>query len=117
MNIEFFREYCMSKKGVKETFPFNETIMVFKVLDKMFTLTNLESDFRINLKCEPEKAINLREKYHDVLPGYHMNKKHWNTIIINGSIHDNILKKCIDESYELVVSNMTKKNRKLLYEM
>lgn len=117
MNIEYLREYCMTKKGVSETFPFDKNTLVFKVLDKMFALTNLENDFRINLKCEPEKAINLREKYTAVLPGYHMHKKHWNTIIIDGSISDEKIKKWIDESYFLVVDKMTKKNKKLLSEM
>ena len=117
MNIETFRKYCMSKKEVHETFPFDETTLVFKVLDKMFTLTDLEGDFIINLKCEPEKAIKLREKYPPVLPGYHMSKKHWNTIIIDGSISDDILKQWIDESYDLVVSKMTKKKKQLLNEV
>ncbi|MCF8368195.1 MAG: MmcQ/YjbR family DNA-binding protein [Bacteroidales bacterium] len=114
MNIEEFRLYCLSKKEVTESFPFDETTLVFKVLGKMFALTDLESDFSINLKCDPEKAIELRGKYPNVLPGYHMSKRHWNTIIIDGSIADNILKEWTDESYDLVVSNMPKKLRKTI---
>ncbi len=111
MNIESFRNYCILKKGVSESFPFNETTLVLKVLDKMFALTNLENDFSLNLKCNPEKAILLREKYEAVNPGFHMNKKHWNTINIDGSIPNRELKEWIDESYDLVVSKMTKKDK------
>ena len=114
MNIESFVEYCMSKKKVSENFPFDETTLVLKVLDKMFALTNLEGSFSVNLKCEPEKAIELREKYEAVAPGFHMNKKHWNTIIIDGSISDEILKSWVDDSYNLVVTKMTKKQKALL---
>ncbi|MCF6366055.1 MAG: MmcQ/YjbR family DNA-binding protein [Bacteroidales bacterium] len=117
MNIENFREYCLSKKAVSESFPFDKTTLVLKVLDKMFALTDLEDDFSINLKCEPEKAILVREKYNAVKEGYHMNKKHWNTIIIDGSIPDSKLKKWIDDSYNSVVSKMTKKNREKLLKM
>ena len=117
MNIENFREYCLSKKAVSESFPFDKTTLVLKVLDKMFALTDLEDEFSINIKCEPEKAINLREKYEAVKPGFHMNKKHWNTIAINDSISDFELKKWIDDSYNLVVSKMTKKNKEKLAEM
>ncbi len=111
MNIESFRNYCILKKGVSESFPFNETTLVLKVLDKMFALTNLENDFSLNLKCNPEKAVLLREKYEAVNPGFHMNKKHWNTINIDGSIPNRELKEWIDESYDLVVSKMTKKDK------
>ncbi|MBT3209535.1 MAG: MmcQ/YjbR family DNA-binding protein [Bacteroidetes bacterium] len=114
MNIESFREYCLSKKGVSESFPFDETTLVFKVLDKMFALTDTESDFRINLKFDPEKAIELREQYEAVIPGYHMSKKHWNTIIIDGSIPDSMLSKWIDGSYNIIVSKMPKYKQKEL---
>lgn len=80
MNIEELREYCISKKDVTESFPFDETTLVFKVRGKMFALTDLEGELSINLKCDPDLAIELREKYPAVQPGYHMNKKHWNTI-------------------------------------
>ena len=109
MNIEQLREYCLAKKGATEEFPFDETTLVFKVMGKMFALTDLEEDFSINLKCDPEKAIELREKYPTVLPGYHMNKKHWNTIIIDGSVPDNLLYSWIDDSYQLIVEKLPKK--------
>jgi len=108
MNIEDLREYCLSKKGVSESFPFDETTLVFKVMGKMFLLTDTEDDFSINLKCNPEKAIELRERYPSVQPGYHMSKKHWNTVFIDGSIDDELLHKWIDDSYDLVVGKLTK---------
>jgi len=108
MNIESFREYCLKKKGVTESFPFDETTLVFKVMGKMFTLTDTEDDFSINLKCNPEKAIELREKYFAVQPGYHMSKKHWNTIKIDGSISDEVIYQWVDDSYKLVVDKLTK---------
>jgi len=117
MNIENFRNYCLDKKGVSESFPFDETTLVFKVLDKMFALTDTENEFSINLKCEPEKAIMLREQFTDVKPGFHMNKKHWNTITITNNISNNLLKEWIDDSYNLIVSKMTKKNKELLKNM
>jgi predicted DNA-binding protein (MmcQ/YjbR family) len=111
MNIETFREFCLQKKGVTESFPFDESTMVLKVLDKIFAITDLFDEFKIALKCDPEKAIELRERYNSVKPGYHLNKKHWNTIIIDGSIPDETLKNWINESYELVVSMMPMKIR------
>jgi len=111
MNIEEFRDYCLSKKMVTEEFPFDKTTLVFKVAGKMFALTDIEDDFSINLKCDPEKAIELRELYPCVLPGYHMSKKHWNTIIIDGSVNDQMLYEWIDHSYELVVMGLPKKIR------
>ena len=114
MNIEELREYCLSKKGVTESFPFDETTLVFKVMDRMFALTDLEGDLSVNLKCDPEKAIELRERYPAVIPGYHMNKKHWNTILIDGSIPDSLIFFLIDHSYELVVKGLSQKKRKEL---
>jgi predicted DNA-binding protein (MmcQ/YjbR family) len=109
MNIEEFREYCLEKKGVTEELPFDETTLVYKVLGKMFALTDTESEFSINLKCDPEKVIELREAYPEsVLPGYHMNKKHWNTIIIDGRISDKLLYTWVDDSYSLVVEKLPK---------
>lgn len=116
MNIETLRKYCLSKKGVHEDFPFDDTTLVFKVLDKMFALTNLEDDFFVNLKCEPNKAIILREEYDAVIPGFHMNKRHWNTIKIDGTISDKTVKEWINDSYNLVIAKMTKKDRKILAE-
>lgn len=109
MNIENLREYCISKKGVTESFPFDETTLVFKVMNKMFALTDLEGDLSVNLKCDPVKAIALREQYAAVKPGYHMNKKHWNTVLIDGSIPTDVIKQWIDDSYNLIVNSLTKK--------
>lgn len=109
MNIETLREYCISKKGVTESFPFDENTLVFKVMNKMFALTNIEGDLSVNLKCDPEKAIALREEYDAVLPGYHMNKKHWNTVKIDGSIPAGLIEAWIDDSYTLIVNTLTKK--------
>lgn len=111
MNIETFREYCLSKKGGTEEFPFDETTLVFKVMGKMFALTDLEGEFSINLKCDPEKAIDLREKYTAVKPGYHMNKQHWNTVTDDGSVTDDLLYNWIDDSYELVIEKLPKSKK------
>ncbi len=102
MNIESLREYCISKKQVTESFPFDDETLVFKVSGKIFALVSLGDDFTINLKCDPALALELRERYSAVTPGYHMNKKHWNTINIDGSIPDNEILKWIDHSYDLV---------------
>lgn len=109
MNIEELRDYCLSKKGVTESLPFDDTTLVYKVMGKMFALTDTQGDLSMNLKCDPEKAIELREKYPAIQPGYHMNKKHWNTIYIDGSISDEDLRIWIDESYWLIVNSLPKK--------
>ncbi|MCU0348204.1 MAG: MmcQ/YjbR family DNA-binding protein [Saprospiraceae bacterium] len=116
MNIEELRTYCLQKKGVEETFPFDEETLVFKVLGKMFALTGLdEIECSANLKCDPEWAIELRETYpDDITPGYHMNKKHWNTVKCEAGLEDAFLKKLIDHSYELVVASLPKKMRDAL---
>lgn len=106
MNIEDYRAYCLSKPGVTEDFPFDEVTLVFKVAGKMFVLTSLDSDFTINLKCDPDLAIELREKYPAVQPGYHMNKKHWNTVAVDGSIPNKLILEWTDHSYNLVVSKL-----------
>ena len=115
MNIEELRAYCISKKGITEEFPFDETTLVFKVMDKMFALISLERlPAQVNLKCDPERAIELRGTYDGIiLPGYHMSKVHWNTILIE-QISPIILTELIDHSYGLVVSKLTKKNQNLL---
>jgi predicted DNA-binding protein (MmcQ/YjbR family) len=103
MNIEALREYCLSKPGVEETLPFGPDTLVYKVGGRIFLLTGLDNDdFRFNLKCDPDKAIELREEFPCVIPGYHMNKKHWNTIVVDGSVSNNQLKEWIDHSYQLV---------------
>ncbi len=114
MNIESLREYCLSKKGATESFPFDEVTLVFKVMNKMFALTNLDGELSINLKCDPEKAIALREQYLFVLPGYHMNKAHWNTIEITNSVPDKLLEEWIDDSYNLIVRSLTRKQQEEL---
>ncbi len=111
MNIEELRAYCIKKPGVTEEFPFDETTLVFKVKGKMFALTDLEDQFSVNLKCTPEDCIELRESYQAVVPGYHMNKKHWNTIYIDGTIPDSLIYEWIDASYNLVVKKLTKKQQ------
>ena len=106
MNIESFRDFCLSNKGVTEEFPFDELTLVYKVMGKIFVLTDVDNFKSINLKCDPERAMELREKYHAILPGYHMNKKHWNTVEIDGSISDPFLEELIMHSYELVVEKL-----------
>ena len=115
MNIEEIREYCITKPGVTEGFPFNDTALVFKVAGKMFTLLDLSEEERgISLKCDPELAIELREKHTEVTPAYHFNKKHWNTIIVGGSVSDQQIREWIDDSYDLVVQSLPKAKRETL---
>ncbi len=111
MNIEQFREYCLSKKGVEETFPFGEDTLVFKVMGKMFALTGLETHpASANLKCDPERAIELREEFDGLIrPGFHMSKVHWNTVELERNIPHELLTELIDHSYALVVNSLTKK--------
>ena len=104
MNIEIIREYCISKRNVTESFPFDEDTLVFKTGGRIFALVNLEGDLSLNLKCDPVLAIELRERYSSVIPGYHMNKKHWNTVYIDGSIPDREVFSWIDHSYDLVLN-------------
>lgn len=111
MNVENIREYCLDKLEVTESFPFNDTALVFKVCDKMFALLSLDEPLSISLKCDPEKAIDLREHHSSVIPGYHFNKKHWNTIYIDGLLEDDLIREWIDHSYELVVNKLPKKDR------
>ena len=114
MNIEDLRAYCVSKKGVTEEFPFGEDTLVFKVMGKIFALTGLEGERSINLKCAPEMAVDLRERYPCVLPGYHMNKKHWNTVLIDGSVPNQLIRDWIDHSYDLVVEKLPGKQKEEL---
>ena len=103
MHIEVIREYCLSKPEAEETLPFGPDVLVFKINNKVFLLLPLDGeDLRINVKCDPDLALELREQYPSVLPGYHMNKKHWNTIIVDGSVSFKLIKEWIDHSYELV---------------
>lgn len=112
MNIETLREYCLSNPGVEETLPFGPDTLVYKVNGKIFLLTGLnEEQLSFNVKCDPDLAMELREQYASVLPGYHMNKKHWNTILVDGSVSSKILKDWIDHSYDLVSRSSSKKKR------
>lgn len=115
MNIEHIRAYILQKPAVTEGFPFGEDTLVFKVMDKIFLLAGLDSSpLQFNVKCDPDKAIQLREEYPErILPGYHMNKKHWNTIIVDGRLTTKQLKEMIDDSYELVSSKKGKEKLKL----
>jgi predicted DNA-binding protein (MmcQ/YjbR family) len=109
MNIEEFREYCIQKKGVTEAFPFDKNTLVFKVMGKMFALADVEAFDFINLKSNPEKAVELREKYQGIKPGYHMSKIHWNSVYVNTDVRDKLVFELIDDSYKLIVSSLTKK--------
>ncbi|MDR8392483.1 MmcQ/YjbR family DNA-binding protein [Aliifodinibius sp. S!AR15-10] len=117
MNIEDFREYCLSFNGVTEGYPFDEDTLVFKVMDKMFAMVDVESFERINLKCDPVKAAMLRDLYQEVTPGYHMNKRHWNSINPKGDLDDVLIKEWIEDSYNLVVENLPRKKQKKLEKM
>ena len=113
MNIEQYFDYCLSKKGVTEHFPFDEDTLVFKVGGKMFALASLseweKGNPSVNLKCDPERAEELRAEHDDIQPGYHMSKVHWNTVKVNRNMSDKFLKELIDHSYDLVFKSLTKK--------
>lgn len=118
MNIEELRELCLNLKGVEEGFPFDEETLVFKVMGKMFCLAGLENNpVQFNVKCDPEKAIELREEFSGVRPGYHMSKKHWNTIAFDGSITDEQARQWVLDSYQLIVESLPKKVREELKNM
>lgn len=113
MLIDEFRDYCLSKKGVRESLPFDQHTLVFKVGSKMFALASLDQvPLRVNLKCLPDRAVNLREEHPEiVLPGYHMNKIHWNTLVVDGTMAQLWYRELIDHSYELVLKSLTRKER------
>jgi predicted DNA-binding protein (MmcQ/YjbR family) len=122
MHIEEIRNVCITKKGVTEHFPFDDVTLVFKVMHKMFALTGLndweKGEQKINLKCDPHKSEELRAEYEGINPGWHMNKKHWNTVLLNSSdISDDLARELISHSYDLVVSGLTKKVKKELEEL
>jgi len=113
MNIESLREHCLSKAGVEESLPFGPDTLVYKVNGKIFLITGLdEEQLSFNVKCDPGLAIELREQYSCVLPGYHMNKKHWNTVVVDGSVSSKQLKEWIDHSYDLVNKAHKKRRNK-----
>jgi predicted DNA-binding protein (MmcQ/YjbR family) len=113
MNIEQLREYCLIKPFVEESFPFGEDTLVFKVLGKIFALISLDEPIspRINLKGMPDKNIELREKYEGIIPGYHMNKAHWNTVLLESDVNDKLIRQMTDESYHLIIAGLPKKLR------
>lgn len=115
MDIEEIREYCLAIKGVTEDFPFGDDVLVFRVCNKIFALLNLEKlPTYLNLKCDPERAVELRERYPSVKPGYHMNKRHWNSVYLDGAFSNDELCRWIDHSYELVAKKLTKADREAL---
>ena len=114
MNIEELRDFCIAKKAVTESFPFDDKVLVFKVMNKMFALVNVEQGESVNLKCDPDKAIELRELFQGVIEGYHMSKKHWNTVLLKSDVNYGLLTELIDHSYDLVVSKLTKKEQETL---
>lgn len=109
MNIELLRNHCISKKGVEETFPFDNDTLVFKVMGKMFALVSLNEPVSTNLKCDPEYAITLREQHDEIKPGWHMSKTHWNTVSFLGNLDDKFILELVDHSYDQVVKGLTKK--------
>jgi predicted DNA-binding protein (MmcQ/YjbR family) len=111
VDLSFYREYCLNKPGVEECFPFDRDTLVFKVMGKMFALLDVDLFTSVNLKCDPERSIDLRERYEGIKPGFHMNKMHWNTIEVNTNIPDTMILALTDHSYELVVASLSKKLR------
>lgn len=115
MNIESLTKYLLSKKGSTSGYPFDETTLVFKIMNKMYALVaEDETPLRINLKCDPAEVQILRGMHKSIIPGYHMNKEHWNTVILNGSLPDELIFKLIDDSYNLVVKGLKKIDREKL---
>lgn len=114
MNFTELNAYLLSKKGATFDYPFDKTVRVYRIADKMFALTADEEPLSINLKCDPIYALELRSLYKSVKAGYHMNKKHWNTVTLDGDVDDALLKELIDHSYELVYDKLTKKQKELL---
>lgn len=114
MNLESFRNFCLSRKGATEDFPFDENTLAFKVMGKLFALTDVNDFSSINLKVDPEMGIELRERYSSVIEGYHMNKKHWITVLMNGELPDRLVLQWVDNSYHLVVAGLTKSQKSAL---
>ena len=108
MNIEEFRDYCLEKPGVSEEMPFGPDILVFKVGGKIFALTDINTFASINLKCDPERAVELRDQFDFIRPGYHMSKKHWNTVLLESGLSNAMLQELIDHSYALVYAGLSR---------
>ena len=107
--LDEFREYCLSKPGVTESTPFGPDTLVFKVMNKMFAVTGIDEFEYVNLKCDPERAVELREQWAGVKPGWHMNKQHWNSVFTDGSVPDKMILELTDHSYDLIVAGLPKK--------
>ena len=115
MNPAQLRDHCLTFTGAEETFPFGPDVSVFKVAGKMFALSGLDSDsLQVSLKCEPSLAEQLRESHAAVIPGYHLNKRHWNTVMIDGSLPDQMLEEMVEDSYDLVVSALSRARQRSL---
>ena len=111
MNVEGFRDHCLTLKGVTESFPFDSETLVFKIGGKMFALAGIEFFASINLKCDPERSVELRETFNGVKPGFHMNKKHWNTVTVDSDVPNQLIIELINHSYDMVYTSLTKKVR------
>ena len=114
MYLDELREYCLQKKGTSEDTPFGPETLVFRVMGKIFAITGIDNYEFVNLKCDPERAIDLREEHHGIRPGWHMNKKHWNSVMTDGSVGEKLFKELVDHSYELIVKSLPKKTREEL---
>ena len=115
MHIEAFRDYCLAKAGVEEGFPFGEDTLVFKVGGKIFAITGLDTpEFRVNLKCDPGYALDLRETYPQIIPGWHMNKQHWNTVCFEDGLPETLIRELIDHSYDLILASLPVKVQKAI---
>ena len=118
MHIEAFRDYCLAKPGVEETFPFGPETLVYKVGGKVFAITGLDApDFRVNLKCDPGYALELREQHPQIIPGWHMNKRHWNTVYFEDGLPESLLRSLIDQSYDLIFNALPLKMQKAIRAM
>ena len=116
MDLPNFIEYCLSRKAAEETTPFGPDVLVYKVCGKMFALAVPDDvPARVNLKCDPDRAVELRDEHEAIIPGFHMNKRHWNTVVLDGSLPDDLLRELVDHSYALVVKGMTKAQRAELH--
>ncbi len=114
MYLDELREYCLQKKGTSEDTPFGPDTLVFRVMGKIFAITGIDEYEFVNLKCDPERAIELRDQYAGIKPGWHMNKKHWNSVMTDGSVGEHLFKELVDHSYELIASSLPKKVREEL---
>ena len=117
MDIETIREYCLKKKATFECFPFDEVNLVFKVVDRMFLLIDLDRPEWISMKCDPEYAIELRDRYNGIEGAFHFNKKHWNQVYLESDVSDNLIKELIDHSYNEVIKKFTRKQKELYNEL